>query len=113
MDLFFPSHEESLATRLFLIDPTDIKHPPCLNLFDLGFEHLEQYTPLEREKLVSGAISLYEYLFGALLGAELTQKQGAAFSYLARLLMVTPGATIETLMDFLANPEAAKPHIAR
>ena len=46
---------------------------------------------MEREKLLNGAIALYEYLFGALLGAELTQKQGVIFRYLARLMLTVPG----------------------
>jgi hypothetical protein len=54
--------------------------------------------------LVNGAISLYEYVFGALLGAELTARQGVIFRYLARLMMVVPGATIHTLMDFRVVP---------
>jgi hypothetical protein len=61
---------------------------------------------------VNGAIALYEYLFGALLGAELTQRQGVIFRYLARLLMVVPGATIQTLLAFMEEPEATKPHLS-
>ena len=86
-----------MTDRVVLIDPNDIEHPPCLNLFDFGLDRLGRYDPVEREKLVNGAIALYEYMFGALLGAELTQRQGVIFRYLARLLMVVPGATIHTL----------------
>jgi hypothetical protein len=50
-------------------------------------------------------------LFGALLGADLTQKQGVIFRYLSRLMMTVPGATIHTLMDFMENPEATRPHL--
>src|SRR5215217_3735373 len=52
----------------------------------------------------AGSVSLYEYVFGALLGAELTQKQGVIFRYLARLMMVVPGANLQTLMDFMEEP---------
>src|SRR3954466_15325154 len=78
---FSPSHPHSLADRLVLIDPNDTEHPPCLNLFDFGLERLSTHNPVEREKLKNGAIALYEYLFGALLGAELTQRQGVIFTF--------------------------------
>ena len=47
---------------------------------------------------MNGVVELYESFFGALLGAELTQKQGVIFRYLARLMLAIPGATIHTLM---------------
>lgn len=108
-----PSAGESLADRLVLIDPNDVEHPPALNLFDFGLERLERYGAVEREKLINGAIALYEYMFGALLGAELTQRQGVIFRYLARLMMVVPGATIHTLREFMEEPEATRPHLAK
>ena len=108
--VFSPRVAGSLADRLVLIDPNDIEHPPCLNLFDFGLERLDRYSVLEREKLLNGAIALYAYMFGALLGAELTERQGVIFRYLARLLMTVPGATIHTLREFMENPESARPH---
>jgi hypothetical protein len=102
----------ALSDRPVLIDPNDVEHPPCLNLFDFGLERLTRYSAVEREKLVNGAIALYEYLFGALLGAELTQRQGVIFRYLARLLMVVPGATIQTLLAFMEEPETARPYLS-
>jgi hypothetical protein len=110
---FSPRVAGSLADRLVLIDPNDIDHPPCLNLFDFGLERLAHYGAVEREKLLNGAIALYEYMFGALLGAELTERQGVIFRYLGRLLMTLPGATIHTLVEFMEDPEAARPHFAR
>jgi hypothetical protein len=100
-----------LSDRIVLIDPNDIEYPPCLNLFDFGLDRLTRYNPVEQEKLINGAIALYEYMFGALLGAELTQRQGVIFRYLARLLMVVPGATIHTLREFMESPEKAKAHL--
>ena len=102
-----------LSDRLVLIDPTDIDFPPALNLFDFGLDRMKGYDRLEQERLLNGAIDLYEYLFGALLGAELTQKQGVFFGYLARLMMAVPGATIKTLMDFLEDPEQARPYFTK
>ena len=66
----------SLSERLMYINPQDIQNPPCLNLFDFGLDRLSRYDPLEREKLINGTISLYEYLFGALLGAVLPDRMG-------------------------------------
>jgi hypothetical protein len=103
----------SLSERLILIDPNDIEHPPALNLFDFGLNRLSRYNALEREKLVNGAVALYEYLFGALLGAELTQKQGVIFRFLARLMMNVPEATIHTLMRFMDDPETTRPYLSR
>jgi hypothetical protein len=100
-----------ISDRVVLIDPTEIFSPPALNLFDFGLDRAAAYPPLEREMLVNGAISLYEYVFGALLGAELTARQGVVFRYLARLMMVVPGATIHTLMDFMQEPESTRPYL--
>jgi hypothetical protein len=100
-----------MADRLVLIDPNDIEYLPALNLFDFGLERLARYNAVEREKLVNGAIALYEYLFGALLGAELTQRQGVIFRFLARLMMTVRGATIHTLMQFMEDPNTTRPHL--
>jgi hypothetical protein len=100
-----------MADRLVLIDPNDIEYPPALNLFDFGLERLIHYNAVEREKLINGAIALYEYLFGALLGAELTQRQGVIFRFLARLMMTVKGATIHTLMQFMEDPNATRLHL--
>jgi hypothetical protein len=104
---------KQLSDRLILIDPSDIDYPPALNLFDFGLDRLNKLKPVDREKLVNGAISLYEYLFGALLGAELSQRQGVIFRYLARLMMIVPHATIHNLMDFMQEPETVKPYISK
>src|SRR4051812_29850291 len=52
-------------------------------------------------------------LIGALLGAELTMRQGVIFRYLARLMMVVPGGTIHTFMDFMENPEATHAYFGK
>jgi hypothetical protein len=103
----------TLSDRLILIDPNDVENPPCLNLFDFGLERLKHYEPVDRERLINGAIAMYEFMFGALLGAELTNRQGVIFRYLARLMMVVPNATIYTLMDFLENPETVRQYIPK
>jgi hypothetical protein len=110
--LFDPNQPGSLADKLVLIDPDDVAYPPSLNLFDLEMGDLERYDAADREKLLNGTIALYEYIFGALLGAELTNKQGVIFRYLARLMMVIPGATIHTLIELMEDGEPFRPYMA-
>ena len=100
-----------LGEKFVLIDPNDIADPPSLNLFDFGLDRVQSYNAVDRERLVNGAISLYEYLFGALLGADLTARQGMIFRYLARLMMVVPGANIHALMQFVQEPETVAPYL--
>jgi hypothetical protein len=52
-------------------------------------------------------------MFGALLGADLTQRQGVIFRYLARLMMVVPGATIHTLREFMEEPETTREYFGK
>ena len=101
--LFAPGTTGSLADRLILIDPEDVEHPPALNLFDAHFERLAAYRPVDRERVLNGVVELYETFFADLLGAELTQKQGVVFKYLARLMLAIPGATIATLMQVMED----------
>jgi hypothetical protein len=104
---------KEIAERLVIIDPTHIDSPPALNLFDFGLDRLHRYNSYERESLINGSIAMYEYVFGALLGAELTNRQRVIFRYLARLLMVVPGATIQTLLDFMQEPESVRLYLAK
>jgi hypothetical protein len=100
-----------ILDRVVLIYPRDLRHPPALNLFDFGLDRLKQYREDEQVMFVNGAISLFEYIFGALLNAQLTNRQRVIFRYIARLLMVVPNATILTLRDFLQVPEKTAPYI--
>ena len=78
-----------LFDRLVLVDPTDVAYPVALNMFDMN---TEAPTPLQQEKLLNGVLELYDYIFGSLLGAELSQKQDVIFRYVARLLLLVPGS---------------------
>lgn len=98
LDLFAPTR---LGDRLVIIDPSDIEHPASLNLFDAHLDRLRSYGPADRERVLNGVIELYELFFGAFLGAELTQKQGVIFRYLARLMLAIPKSTIHTLMEIM------------
>lgn len=110
LDLFHPS--STLADRLVLIDPSDIEHPFALSLFDVPRDRLASYGPAERERLLNGAVEMYEYVFSSLLGAELTQKQGVIFRFLARLMMVIPGATLHTFLDLMEHGERFRSYMA-
>jgi len=56
-----------------------------------------------REQIEAGVIELYGYIFGA-LASELTAKQGTAFTFVVRLMLATPGATLHTLLDLMEDP---------
>lgn len=111
--LFDPDAPDSLGDRLVLIDPADIEFPAALNLFDAHLERLQGYRAVDRERVLNGVIELYEVFFGAMLGAELTQKQGVIFRYLARLMVTIPGATIHTLMRLMEDGKPFKPHMEK
>lgn len=101
LDVFAPG--AALDGRLVLIDPTDIEWPVALNLFDAGLDRLNQYSPLDRERLTNSILELYDFVLGSLLDAGMTQKQNVIFRYITRLLLHIPGATIHTLRELLED----------
>ncbi len=111
LDLFSPEKPGSLADRLILIDPADVEHPASLNLFDTHLERFSSCDPGDRERVFNGVIELYELFFTSFLGAELTQRQGVIFKYIARLMLQIPGATIHTLMEVMQNGKVFKPYM--
>lgn len=113
LSYFSPSVSEGLADRFVLVDPNDVEHPVCLNMFDFNRDRLSGYAPVDREKILNATIELYEYFFGALLGAELTQRQGLIFKYLARLLIEIPDATIHTLRELMEDGERFRPYMEK
>lgn len=110
---FGENEDGSLFDRLCLIDPSDIDHPVALNMFALNRGRIDQYGKAEREKILNGTVELYENFFGSLLGAELTQKQGVIFKYLARLMLEIPDANIHTLRDLMDDAEPFIPHMEK
>mgnify|MGYP001610422817 FL=1 len=108
---FSPGATDALADRFVLVDPNDVEHPVCLNMFDFNRDRLSGYAPVDREKILNATVELYEYFFGALLGAELTQRQGLIFRYLARLLIEIPDATIHTLRELMEDGERFRPYM--
>lgn len=90
-----------LDGRLVLIDCEDVEYPIALNLFDVGLNELNA-SPREREALFNSAISMLDYVFRALLGAELTSRQSTLFNFSIQLLLQVPGATLDTLIDLMS-----------
>lgn len=113
LDLFAPDTKDSLADRLVIIDPADVGFPAALNLFDAHLDRVREYSAADRERVLNGVIELYELFFGSFLGAELTQKQGVIFKYLARLMLAIPDATIHTLMRIMEDGKPYKQYIAQ
>lgn len=110
LDVFDPDNGP-LRDKLLIIDPTDLDYPAALNLFDVRKDRLENYSPVAREQILNGVIELYDYAFGSLLGAELTQKQSVVFRYLARLMITIPGSTIHDLLKLMEDATPYLPHI--
>jgi hypothetical protein len=113
LELFSPDAPGNLADRLVVIDPADVEFPAALNLFDAHLDRMRAYGPADKERILNGVIELYELFFGAFLGAELTQKQGVIFKYLARLMLVIPDATIHTLMRIMEDGKPFKPYMEK
>jgi hypothetical protein len=108
----FASHG-ALEDRIVIIDPTDVEHPAAFNMFDFNRGAMDSAGIQERELLLNASVEAYEYFFGHLLGAELTQKQGMLFRFLARLLVEIPEATIHTLRDLMENGERYRMYMER
>jgi len=107
-----------LKNRLVLITPRDTKYPLALNIFDVNRSRLGRYDEATKEQVTAGVIQTFDYLFGGLLGADLTAKQGVFFRFVARLMLALPDtmgrpATILDLIALMDDPTPYKPAIAR
>jgi Helicase HerA, central domain len=103
--------ENLYGRRTIIIDPSDIEFPIGLNLFDVGFD--TALDPKTKETIQNNTIDFFEYFFSALLGSELTGKQGTLFRYIGILLMHVPNANITTLIDLMERGEKYKPYMAK
>ena len=109
LDRFNPESDD----RLVIVNPADYEWPLRLNIFDIPRERLARMSPGMREQTRAGIIELYDYIFGGLLGADLTQKQSVVFRYIAALMIEIPDATIQTLRQLLENPAPFGHYIAQ
>jgi hypothetical protein len=98
---------EPLDGKLLSIDAEDIEWPIALNLFDVGLDQMESYSPVAREALHNAVLTLYDYIFSALLSAEMTSRQNTLFNFTIQLLLNIPSATLDTLID-LMQPNGLK-----
>lgn len=105
LKIFAPG--EALDGKLLTIDAEDVEWPIALNLFDVGLEQTESYSPAEREGFRNAVLSLYDYIFSALLSAEMTSRQHTLFNFTIELLLNIPSATLDTLID-LMQPNGLK-----
>lgn len=103
-----------LADRLLLITPRDIQYPPAVNIFDVNRERLGGYDEATKEQVTAGVIQTFDYLFGGLLGADLTAKQGVFFRFVARLMLALPDTLGRnaTILDFINLMDDAAPYRA-
>lgn len=108
---FDPKHDD----RLIILDPADTVWPLRLNMFDINRARIDALSLGAREQILAGIVELYDYIFGSLLGAELTQKQSVVFRYIARLMLEIPDANIQTLRQLMEEKQfsAFAPYIAK
>jgi len=103
--------DPTLRERFIYIDPTDLGRPVGLNLFDVDLSAGGRADAVARETILNNTVELFDFFFGGLLGAELTQKQGLVFRYLAVLMMRIPGANIHTLRELMEDGEKFRPYM--
>jgi hypothetical protein len=90
-----------LAGRLVNIDVEDVEFPIAFNLFDVGMETIHKLPPRDREAMLNSILSLYSYIFSALLSAEMTSRQSTLFNFTIELLLQIPSANLDTLIDLM------------
>lgn len=107
--------DPAIDERLIILDPADTAWPLRLNMFDINRERIDALDLGAREQVLAGIVELYDYIFDALLGAELTQKQSVVFRYIARLILEIPGANIQTLRLLMEDKQSQSfaTHIAK
>ncbi|MDB5870651.1 MAG: hypothetical protein JWQ07_93 [Ramlibacter sp.] len=103
--------DPGLRERFIYIDPMDLERPVGLNLFDVDLSAGSIPSAVARETILNNTVELYDFFFGSLLGAELTQKQGLVFRYLAVLMMRIPGANVHTLRELMEDGEKFRPYM--
>src|SRR5207253_11030501 len=66
-----------------------------------GIEDTQSYSPAEHEGFRNAVLALYDYIFSALLSAEMTSRQHTLFHFTIEFLLSIPCATIDTLIDLM------------
>jgi len=110
LKIFDPQSYESISEKLIIIDPEDVEYPASLNMFALS-SGSDASDLLQKQMLINSTVDLYEYMFGALFGAEMTSKQGVIFRYVAKLMAEIPNATVHTLRELLEDGKPFQKYI--
>jgi DNA helicase HerA-like ATPase len=92
---------QRLDGKLVTIDAEDVEWPIALNLFDVGIDQTRSYSAADQEAFRNSVLSQYEYIFSALLSAEMTSRQHTLFQATIELLLSIPSATLDTLIDLM------------
>jgi len=100
LDIFNPNKEKNLSEKLIIINPSDTDNPISFNIFDIDFTN---FTNQEKEAVLNQSVELYRYIFGSLMGNELTAKQTTMFKFALRLVIEIPNANILTLKKLLED----------
>jgi hypothetical protein len=96
--------------EVIYLDPTDLAHPPGLNMFDVS--RLEGLPAVKREQFHNRLIHQLEYDNAGKHRAHHTQKQNVLFRYTLRLMLAAPDTTIIDLLKCLADPTPYLRHAA-
>jgi hypothetical protein len=86
---------QRLDGKLVVIDAEDIEWPIALNLFDVGIEDTQSYSPAEHEGFRNAVLALYDYIFSALLSAEMTSRQHTLFHFTIEFLLNISAARMD------------------
>lgn len=74
----------------------------------MGIDETASFSPAEREGFRNAVLALYDYIFSALLSAEMTSRQSTLFHFTIEFLLSIPSATIDTLIDLMQPKGLAK-----
>lgn len=99
-----PEHPESLANQVIMIDVTDLDHLAQMNLFDLNFDGIRDHSKVEREKIFSMVLEIYEYMFTALLGLELSPYMKNIFCFGTQIIFAVKG-NLSTFLQLMRSEE--------
>jgi len=90
---------DRLNDRIVIIDP-EHEPSPSLNMFDISNPRMDGYSRSVRESVETEIVALFNYVFTSAQN-DLTSRQGTVFSYVVRLVLSMPNATIHTLRQVL------------
>jgi hypothetical protein len=93
---------QPLEDKLIVIGP-DLQDAPALNIFDIGRDRLNAYSPNEREKFLNIAVTQLMDVMATVMGDNniFTPKQEGLFRYMVRLMMAIPNSTMGTFVELL------------